>query len=148
MSEYSLLLTGEQIRAGRALVRIDQAALSRAAGVSLETVKRLERIRGPVDANSRTLLAVCNAFLTFGVVFEGERMSGVGVRMMGPAPAHGDEDRPSRPSEPLHRVIYHSRARLPADRTVEMVLANVLEASFERSRKADVTGFLLACDGR
>ena len=49
MSLRELLLTGEQIRAGRAILRIEQSALAKASGVSLETIKRLERMRGPVE---------------------------------------------------------------------------------------------------
>lgn len=76
----SLLLTGEQIRAGRALVRIEQTELARQAGVSLETVKRLERMRGPVEANTRTITAITEAFARIGVVFDMEAGAGPGVR--------------------------------------------------------------------
>ena len=38
-------LTGEQIRAARALGRIEQAELAKRSGLSLETIKRLERLR-------------------------------------------------------------------------------------------------------
>lgn len=40
------MLTAEQIRAARALVRMDQRQLAEAAGVSVETIKRLEGMAG------------------------------------------------------------------------------------------------------
>jgi predicted transcriptional regulator len=76
-----LILTGEQIKAGRALCRVNQTELARRAGVSLETIKRLEAIRGEVDANVRTLNAILNAFADLGVTFEcDEGRTGLGVR--------------------------------------------------------------------
>lgn len=78
----SLMLTGEQIRAARAFARIEQAELARRAGLSLETIKRLERIRGPVDANVRTLASIAAAFETAGIVFDFDQV-GVGVRFLG-----------------------------------------------------------------
>lgn len=75
-----LILTGEQIKAGRALCRINQAELARRAGISLETVKRLEAIRGEVDANVRTLNAILTAFEAMGVTFEHvDGRAGLGV---------------------------------------------------------------------
>jgi transcriptional regulator with XRE-family HTH domain len=63
-------LTGEQIRAGRSLARVDQAELARRSLVSLETIKRVERIRGPIGANLRTLEAITDAFASLGIVFD------------------------------------------------------------------------------
>lgn len=75
-------LTGEQIRAGRAFLRIEQSDLAHAAGVSLETVKRLERMRGPVEANTRTVMAISDAFLELGVVFDLGSGEGPGLRLV------------------------------------------------------------------
>jgi transcriptional regulator with XRE-family HTH domain len=61
------LLTGEQIRAARALVRIDQTELARRSGLSVETIKRLEATRGRIDAHVRTAAAVRAAFDELGV---------------------------------------------------------------------------------
>ena len=72
-------LSGEQIRAARALSRIDQSDLAKRSGLSLETIKRLERIRGPVDANSRTLRALFEVFSAMGVAFDNCENGGVGV---------------------------------------------------------------------
>ena len=70
MPDRPMLLSGEQIRAARAFGRLEQAGLARMAGVSLETIKRLERIRGPVDANSQTLIAIVEACRAIGIAFE------------------------------------------------------------------------------
>lgn len=78
------MLTGEQIRAARALLRLEQADLSSAAGISLETVKRLEGIRGPVSAHARTLKAIQHALEAAGVVFVAPNGMGPGVRLREP----------------------------------------------------------------
>jgi len=73
-------LTGELIRAGRALLRMDQAELANLSGLSLETVKRLERFRGPIDATTRTERALALAFRSRGVVFDLGK--GLGLRLL------------------------------------------------------------------
>ena len=45
-----MLSTGEQIRAARAILRMEQTTLAAKAGVSVETVKRLEKFDGPLEA--------------------------------------------------------------------------------------------------
>ena len=65
----SMIFSGEQIRAARALARIDQIELAVQCGLSVETIKRLERIRGPIDANIRTLRAIDDAFRRIGITF-------------------------------------------------------------------------------
>ena len=80
----STLLTGEQIRAGRALLRLEQLDLAKAAKVSLETIKRLEGMRGPVEANTRTVIAIAEAFQRLGLVFNLDFGSGPGLRLVQP----------------------------------------------------------------
>lgn len=70
MSATDQTLTGEQIRAARALARLNQARLAALTRLSVETIKRLERIQGPVDANYRTLAAIRSAFGDLGVTFD------------------------------------------------------------------------------
>ena len=41
-----MLITPEQVRAARALLRLDQATLARSAGISVVTLRRLEDQRG------------------------------------------------------------------------------------------------------
>lgn len=63
------MITSEQIRAGRALLRWEQKDLAKAAGISLETVKRLERTPGPVSAYAATVEAITKAMAAVGVEF-------------------------------------------------------------------------------
>lgn len=74
------MLTGEQIRAARALLRWEQKDLASAAGVSLETVKRLEKVRGEVSAMASTVEVIQKALGTAGVEFIAENGGGEGVR--------------------------------------------------------------------
>ena len=57
----SPMLTGEQIRAARALLRWGQKQLAEAAGVSIETVKRLEKTVGPISAYTGTATSLAAA---------------------------------------------------------------------------------------
>jgi predicted transcriptional regulator len=83
-----MIPTGEQIRAARALLRMEQAALAAAAGVSLESVKRLEKMRGPVRANIATVEKLVIAFRQAGAVFvEADDNGGPGVRLRRNSPA-------------------------------------------------------------
>lgn len=152
-------LSGEQIRAGRALARIDQAELARRCGLSLETIKRLERIRGPVDANSRTLRALVETFTSMGVAFDSCESGGVGVCFM-PAetsrPTLADRRSPRvaaqrnrQPSgEGCHRLIYYSTANLEEAPPVHELLDEVEVAGDRRKAAMDVTGVLFAFGGR
>ena len=75
-------LTGEQLRAARALLRMEQSTLAAAAGVSVETIKRLEAMEGPVRATRvDTLDAVIAALERAGVEFIHADNSGPGVRL-------------------------------------------------------------------
>lgn len=153
----SLMLTGEQIRAARALARIEQAELARRSSLSLETIKRLERIRGPVDANVRTLNAIFAAFEAIGVFFEGSADGGVGVcrpavggHGLRPPPAtlvaparRTDE----RPAPALQRLIYASAATPETAADMAGVLDDILQAGRACNAALGVTGALLVCDG-
>jgi transcriptional regulator with XRE-family HTH domain len=75
------MLTGEQIRAARALARIEQAQLAELAGLSLPTIKRLERMVGLINANTSTEAAIRRAFGEAGVLFIDENGEGPGVRL-------------------------------------------------------------------
>lgn len=76
------MLTGGQIRAARALARMDQVALAAAAGLSEPTIKRLEKMEGPITANTRTEAAIRKAFGDAGVVFIEPDVQGPGVRLV------------------------------------------------------------------
>lgn len=84
------VLLGEQIRAARALCRWEQQQLAKASGLSLETIKRLEAFRGPVEATTRTVSSLMQAFGRAGVVFELHAGSGPGVRFAEAPRSAGD----------------------------------------------------------
>lgn len=76
------MLTAEQLRAARALLRWDQTAAAERSGVSVETVKRLERLEGPLkSAKAGTLDDLEKAFNAAGVIFIPENGEGPGVRL-------------------------------------------------------------------
>ncbi|MGJ0508403.1 MAG: helix-turn-helix domain-containing protein [Methylocystis sp.] len=93
-----LLVTGEQLRGARAMVRLEQSDLAKTAGVSVDTIKRLERTQGVVSANLATVHAIVAALEAAGVVFldAGESADGgPGVRLKAvqePAPDLGSAD--------------------------------------------------------
>ncbi len=71
---------GEQIRAARALLGWEQKQLAEAAGVSVETVSRLERTRGKVSAYTGTLETIQKALEAGGVEFTNDDAPGVRLR--------------------------------------------------------------------
>jgi predicted transcriptional regulator len=78
------LLSSEQVRSARALIRWEQSDLATASGVSLPSIKRLETQRGQLAAQPRTVAAIRSALETAGVVFlqEGDvTAGGPGVRL-------------------------------------------------------------------
>ena len=75
------MLSSDQLRAARALVRWDQARLAREADVSIETIKRLEKLEGHLGATRvSTIDALCRALQKAGVVFDLDAGVGPGVR--------------------------------------------------------------------
>jgi transcriptional regulator with XRE-family HTH domain len=78
------MITAEQIRAARALARLDQSELAERAGISVETVKRVERLRGPISANTSTEAAIRRVFAAMGIDFIDENGGGYGVRFRNP----------------------------------------------------------------
>ena len=75
------MITSEQIKAARGLIRWDQKNLSAASGISLPAIKRLEQMPGPLAAQSRTVEAIIAAFASAGVEFIAENGGGAGVRL-------------------------------------------------------------------
>lgn len=79
------MVTPEQIRAARAIVRMEQADLAARAGVSLGTIKRLEGLNGTSNAQESTLAGIKAALEGVGVMFlddkEGTPQGGPGVRL-------------------------------------------------------------------
>ena len=79
------MLTSEQVRAARALLRLEQAELASQAGVSIETVRRFEAVDGKVKGREDTIRAVKSALERLGVVFiDEDKSGGCGVRLASP----------------------------------------------------------------
>ena len=75
------LLTGEQIRAARAMLRWEQKDLAKASGVSEPTIVRLERMIGLVSAQISTVQSIKSALETAGIEFIPENGGGPGLRL-------------------------------------------------------------------
>lgn len=75
------MLTSEQIRAARALLRWEQKDVAEASGVSLPSIKRLETKAGPLAAQDRTVDAIRTALVAAGIEFIPENGGGAGVRL-------------------------------------------------------------------
>jgi transcriptional regulator with XRE-family HTH domain len=78
------MLTAAQIRAGRALVGWSGAKLAGAAGISLQTIRRMESPVGPGRSSVENVEAVRHALEGAGVVFldpSNDLTGGPGVRL-------------------------------------------------------------------
>ncbi|KRE09932.1 XRE family transcriptional regulator [Bosea sp. Root381] len=84
------MLTSEQVRAARALIRWEQKDLAEASGVSLASIRRLETQEGPLAAQTRTVAALVSAFEAKGLTFDLTAGDGPGVRLMRQQYAEGD----------------------------------------------------------
>ncbi len=79
------MIYASQIRAARGLLDISQSELSRRAGVSLATVKRVEASAEKLTMTVETLLRIQAALEAAGVVFiDGDKQNGPGVRLRKP----------------------------------------------------------------
>jgi transcriptional regulator with XRE-family HTH domain len=76
-------ISSEQIRAARMFLRWEQGDLARASGVSLATVKRLERKPGPLFGQARTVEALRDALEAAGVEFTNGGQPGVSLKRKG-----------------------------------------------------------------
>ena len=70
-------LTSEMVRAARALLRWEQADLAEATGLSLPTIKRIEKEPGPIPGRVDTAQAIEAAFEKARVEFLYDRGEGV-----------------------------------------------------------------------
>lgn len=75
------MLTSEQLRAARAMVRIDQKTLADAAGISVPTLKRLEGASGALSTSHQNAERLRIALEAAGVEFIPENGGGAGVRL-------------------------------------------------------------------
>jgi len=83
------MITGQQMKAARALLGIDQRTLAELAGLSLPTIQRMEASGGTVRGIVESLIKVVEALDRAGVELIGENQpsqaSGRGVRLKEPA---------------------------------------------------------------
>jgi predicted transcriptional regulator len=75
------MLSSDQIRGARAVLRLSQAELAEASSVSLETIKRLEGMDGELKVRLETLSKIKTALEKAGVEFIPENGGGAGVRL-------------------------------------------------------------------
>lgn len=78
-----MTITAEQLRAARALLKMEQRALADAAEVPVQTLKRYESGSGPLSGNYQNISSIIRILEAAGVVFvaDGESSSaGDGVR--------------------------------------------------------------------
>ena len=74
------MITSDQIRAARALLRWSGKDLAEKTGLGFSTLMRLEVLDGVPGAQAKTLEAIQKAFETAGVEFIGSPDEGAGVR--------------------------------------------------------------------
>lgn len=75
------MITGVQIRSGRAALRWTAAQVASAAGVGVQTVVRLEAHDGVPPSRSSSLMAIRGAMEAAGIEFIGTPDDGPGIRI-------------------------------------------------------------------
>lgn len=78
-----MTITAEQLRAARALLKMEQKALAEAADVPVQTLKRYEGGSGPLTGNYQSISSIIRVLEQSGVIFvaSGEtNAGGDGVR--------------------------------------------------------------------
>jgi predicted transcriptional regulator len=81
-----MLSTGNQLRAARALVDMDQGALAKVADVSVNTIRNMEASKeGTINANNHTVVAVQKALEKAGIEFLNHDQPGVRLKPRGAA---------------------------------------------------------------
>ncbi|MBC9877844.1 transcriptional regulator [Bradyrhizobium sp. INPA01-394B] len=91
------MITAAQLRAARALLRIDQRELAQLCSLSLPTIQRMEASEGLIRGNVDSLVKLVEALSVAGVelIAEGATSSagGRGVRLKSPPPSAGGQQR-------------------------------------------------------
>ena len=75
------MITSEQIRAARQLVRITADQLAKASGVGVATIRRFELMSGVPSGNARLVESLQRALENSGVEFVGTPDDRPGVRL-------------------------------------------------------------------
>ena len=75
------MITSEQIRAARQLIRVTADQLAKSSGVGLATIRRFELMVGVPSGNARLLDAIQRSLEESGVEFVGTPDDRPGVRL-------------------------------------------------------------------
>jgi len=75
------LITSDQIRAARAMLRWSGKDLAEKTGLGFSTLMRLESLEGVPGTHAKTLAAIEKAFENAGIEFIGTPDDGPGVRL-------------------------------------------------------------------
>lgn len=88
-----MAISGNQIRAARALIGMEQKDLADKAGVAIGTIRNMEGAGlKPVGGRTDTLNAVVDALKFAGVLFVPENGEGAGVRLRKARPAYSESE--------------------------------------------------------
>jgi transcriptional regulator with XRE-family HTH domain len=87
------MITGDQMRAARALLGIDQRELAQRSGLSLPTIQRMESSDGVIRGNVDSLVKLVDALGVAGIELINEgavsQVGGRGVRLKSPRAGNG-----------------------------------------------------------
>ncbi len=75
------MITSEQIRAARQLIRITAAQLAKSSGVGVATIRRFELMTGVPSGNARLVESIQRSLEEAGVEFVGTPDDRPGVRL-------------------------------------------------------------------
>ena len=75
------MITSEQLRAARQLIRMTAEALAKTSGVGVATIRRFELMSGVPSGNARTLESLQKALEKAGIEFIGSPDDKPGVRL-------------------------------------------------------------------
>jgi transcriptional regulator with XRE-family HTH domain len=75
------VITSEQIRAARQLIRITADQLSKSSGVGVATIRRFELMTGVPSGNARLVESIQRALEDSGIEFVGSPDDRPGVRL-------------------------------------------------------------------
>jgi DNA-binding XRE family transcriptional regulator len=73
------VITSEQVRVARALLRLTAQDVANSAGVGLATIRRIEAEDGVPSSNAKILVQIQAAYERLGVIFVGSPQDGPGV---------------------------------------------------------------------
>jgi transcriptional regulator with XRE-family HTH domain len=80
------MITAEQIRAARALLRWSAQDLADSSGIGFRTIQRFESESGIPGSRSKNLMTIRKVFESAGVAFIDQNGGGPGVRLKAPLP--------------------------------------------------------------